>query len=131
MNTNRMPVFFLSHGGGPWPWIERMRAMFARTERELRRLPDSLPAKPKAVLAVTAHWEAPEFTVSTAAAPPMVYDYGGFPEHTYRIRYPAPGSPAVAARAAGLLAEAGIPVREDASRGYDHGTFVQIGRAHV
>jgi aromatic ring-opening dioxygenase catalytic subunit (LigB family) len=53
----------------------------------------------------------------------MFYDYGGFPEHTYRIQYPAPGSPALAARVTELLGGAGIPVREDAERGFDHGMY--------
>src|SRR3546814_19384786 len=59
----------------------------------------------------------------------MVYDYGGFPEHTYHIEYPAPGSPALAARVAELLTTAGIPVREDARRGYDHGMYAPLAPA--
>ena len=62
----RMPVYFLSHGGGPWPYVEGMRQQFATTEREFRALPERLPAKPKAVLVITGHWEADEFTVSSA-----------------------------------------------------------------
>jgi len=123
---SRMPVYFLSHGGGPWPWVDGMREQFAVTEREFRALPQRLPAKPQAVLVITGHWEAREFTVSTAAHPPMVYDYGGFPAHTYQIRYPAQGSPALAARIKTLLADAGLPAQEDAARGFDHGTFVPL-----
>jgi aromatic ring-opening dioxygenase catalytic subunit (LigB family) len=121
-----MPVVFVSHGGGPWPYVEGMRQMFAKTERELRTLPGRLPAKPKAVLVITGHWEAPAFTVSTGKQPPMMYDYGGFPENTYHIQYPAPGSPALAARVKGLLSEADFPAREDPRRGFDHGTFVPL-----
>jgi aromatic ring-opening dioxygenase catalytic subunit (LigB family) len=121
-----MPVYFVSHGGGPWPYVESMRQMFAKTERELQGLPGRLPTKPKAVLVITGHWEAAAFTVSTAEHPPMMYDYGGFPEHTYHIRYPAPGSPVLAARVKHLLAGAGLPVREDPDRGFDHGTFVPL-----
>ena len=54
----------------------------------------------------------------------MMHDYGGFPVHTYHIRYPAPGSPALASRVKNLLSEADLPVREDPHRGFDHGTFV-------
>ena len=127
MDSSRFPVLFLSHGGGPWPFVDGMRQQFALTEAEFRKLPQRLPAKPKAVLVITGHWEASEFTVSTAQQPPMEYDYYGFPEHTYRIKYPAPGSPALAARIEALLGEAGITVREDAQRGFDHGTFVPLG----
>jgi aromatic ring-opening dioxygenase catalytic subunit (LigB family) len=121
-----MPVYFLSHGGGPWPYVDGMRQLFARTEREFKALPDRLPAKPKAVLVITGHWEEDAFTVSTAEHPPMMYDYGGFPEHTYRIQYPAPGSPALAARVKRLLLNIGLPVAEDPQRGFDHGTFVPL-----
>ena len=122
----RMPVYFLSHGGGPWPYVEGMRQQFAKTEREFKALPDRLPAKSKAVLAITGHWEEEEFTVSTAERPPMVYDYYGFPEHTYHIRYPAPGSPELASRVKTLLSNAGISAKEDSGRGFDHGTFVPL-----
>ncbi|RTZ47641.1 dioxygenase [Candidimonas sp. SYP-B2681] len=124
--TTRYPVYFVSHGGGPWPWVDSMRPMYAKTAREFSALPGRLPNKPKAVLVISGHWEAQEFTVSTATQPPMEYDYYGFPEHTYHITYPAPGSPALAARIKALLAGAGLSPREDASRGFDHGTFVPL-----
>jgi aromatic ring-opening dioxygenase catalytic subunit (LigB family) len=75
------------------------------------------------VLAVSGHWEEPGFTVSSAARPGMVFDYYGFPEHTYHISYPAPGDPALAARVRDLAAAAGIAVGDDPARGFDHGTF--------
>jgi len=124
--ATKFPVYFVSHGGGPWPYVEGMKQMYAITVRELSALPQRLPEKPKAVLVVSGHWEAPEFTVSTSARPPMEYDYYGFPEHTYQIQYPAPGSPELASRVQALLARAGIRASEDASRGFDHGTFVPL-----
>lgn len=127
MNTTRMPVYFLSHGGGPWPYIEQMRSAYARTAQEFAALPGRLPAKPKAILVISGHWEAAGFTVSTAARPPMEYDYHGFPEHTYHLSYPAPGAPALALQVRGLLEGAGLATATDAERGYDHGVFVPIG----
>ncbi len=124
--NNRLPTLFISHGGGPWPWIDEMRAMFAGSAGWLARLPQTLPAVPKAILSVTGHWEAAEFTVGTSALPPMVYDYSGFPEHTYHVKYPAPGSPAIAERVRQLLSAAGIRCETDATRGFDHGTFVPL-----
>lgn len=123
----RFPTVFISHGGGPWPFVDGMRQVFATTEAELRALPALLPGKPKAVLVVTGHWEEAGFTVSTAEQPPMEYDYYGFPEHTYSLRYPAPGSPQLAARVRALLAAGGVAAGEDAQRGFDHGTFVPLG----
>lgn len=126
MNPVKFPVFFLSHGGGPWPYVEDMRQRFAVTEAEFKKLPATLPAKPKAILVITGHWQEPQFTVSTAAHPPTEYDYYGFPEHTYHVKYPAPGSPALAKRVRALLRDAGMESGEDESRGFDHGTFVPL-----
>jgi aromatic ring-opening dioxygenase catalytic subunit (LigB family) len=123
----RLPTFFLSHGGGPWPFMDERREQYAVTAKEFSRIPIGLPSKPKAVLVITGHWEADDFTVSTSAHPPMVYDYYGFPEHTYQLKYPAPGEPGVAARVKALLSRAGIDCREDVSQGFDHGTFVPLG----
>lgn len=126
MTKHRFPVLFISHGGGPWPYIEEMRKKFAITEQALRQLPARLPARPDAIVVITGHWEAAQFTVSTATRPPMDYDYSGFPEHTYHLQYPAPGSPLLASRICTLLADAGIDSAEDPQRGFDHGTFVPL-----
>lgn len=123
----RFPTFFLSHGGGPWPFMEDRRVQYAKTAQQFAHIPELLPARPRAVLVITGHWEADEFTVSTAAHPPMVYDYYGFPGHTYHLKYPAPGEPGLAAEVSALLALAGVTCREDANQGFDHGTFVPLG----
>jgi hypothetical protein len=120
----KQPVFFLSHGGGPWPWLDGpFRDGFAWLEASLKALPAQLPERPRAVLAVSGHWEEPGFTVSSASRPGMMFDYYGFPEHTYHISYPAPGDPALAVRVRELAAAAGIAVVDDPTRGLDHGTF--------
>lgn len=131
MNTassfKRMPTYFLSHGGGPWPYMEGpVRDHFRLLEQSLQDIPRQLPQRPKAVLVVSGHWEEQEFTVSSSARPGMVFDYYGFPEYLYRISYPAPGSPELAERVRGLLAEAGWSVRSDPQRGLDHGTFSML-----
>jgi aromatic ring-opening dioxygenase catalytic subunit (LigB family) len=124
---NRLPTFFISHGGGPWPWLDGdSRRQFDRLEGSLVEIAASLPDKPRAVLVISGHWEEDRFTVMSAERPGMVYDYSGFPRHTYEIRYDAPGSPQVADRVRQLLEAAGIPVALDAKQGYDHGTFVPL-----
>lgn len=125
----RMPVVFLPHGGGPWPFVDF--GMIPRREVDelaayLRALPDGLPARPAALVVVSAHWEAPVPTVQTSARPPILYDYYGFPPASYRITWPAPGDPRLAARVRELLEEAGIPTAEDPARGFDHGTFIPL-----
>ncbi|HEY4332133.1 MAG TPA: class III extradiol ring-cleavage dioxygenase [Ilumatobacteraceae bacterium] len=125
--SSRLPTYFISHGGGPWPWVKDMLpGDFAALEESLQSIPRDLGAAPRAILAVSGHWEEREFTVQTHPNPPMYYDYGGFPAHTYRIQYPAPGSPVVAGRIGELLTAAGIPVLFDAERGFDHGVFAPL-----
>lgn len=120
----RMPTYFISHGGGPWPWMEDWRAMFANLEASFVQMVQDLPERPKAILMISGHWEDDRFAVMSSAHPPMVYDYHGFPPHTFQITYPAPGAPEIARRAADLIAAAGLPVRLDDQQGFDHGTFV-------
>jgi aromatic ring-opening dioxygenase catalytic subunit (LigB family) len=102
---------------------DRTNGAYDRLEASLQQIPRDLGRTPKAVLVISGHWEESEFTVMTTAKPPMIYDYYGFPEHTYQVQYPAPGSPQTAERVRQLLAEAGIPVGADDRRGFDHGTF--------
>ena len=102
---------------------DRTNGAYDRLEASLQQIPRDLGRTPKAVLVISGHWEEPEFTVMTTARPPMIYDYYGFPEHTYKIQYPAPGAPETAERVRQLIAAAGIPVGVDNARGFDHGTF--------
>ncbi len=126
MKTLRQPTFFISHGGGPWPYIPEMKAMFEKTAQWMSKLPQTLPEKPKAILSISGHWEENQFTVATSAQPPMIFDYSGFPEYTYRISYPAPGAPDLAAQVQSLLSKTGIQSKTDPHHGYDHGTFVPL-----
>src|SRR4051812_3148246 len=122
--STRMPTYFLSHGGGPWPYMTGpWRDRCALLEESLVDLAHTLPQRPKAVLVGSGHWEEPEFAVSSAEHPGMEYDYHGFPEEMYSIRYPAPGSPQLAERTRQLLVQGGWPARSDPKRGFDHGTF--------
>jgi aromatic ring-opening dioxygenase catalytic subunit (LigB family) len=122
--TSRLPAFFLSHGGGPWPYLDGpFRRMFAQLEQSLKDIRRALGDGPKAALVISGHWIEDGFALSSGAAPGMVYDYAGFPPHTYQIRYKAPGSPELATRVRDLLEAGGIPAWLDHARGYDHGTF--------
>jgi aromatic ring-opening dioxygenase catalytic subunit (LigB family) len=102
------------------------RSHFGALEASLKALPDQLPAAPKAVLMVSGHWETPGFRVMSAPQPGMVYDYGGFPAHTFHVKYKAPGSPELAARVQGLVQAAGLPCELDPGQGFDHGAFVPM-----
>jgi aromatic ring-opening dioxygenase catalytic subunit (LigB family) len=123
----RLPVYFISHGGGPWSFMDAAsRAPYAKLAAELANMPRVIGRTPRAVLMISAHWEEREFTLTSGASPPMIYDYGGFPEYTYRIRYDAPGDPSLAARTRQMIEEAGLPARLDPERGFDHGAFTPL-----
>src|SRR3546814_16886464 len=86
----------------------------------------SLPERPRAILLVSGHWETARPSVHLGAHPALLYDYYGFPEHTYRLRWDAPGAPDLGRRVADLLAAAGIASDEEHERGWDHGVFVPM-----
>ncbi len=128
-NSPRQPAIFLPHGGGPcffmdWTWGPA--DTWLPTQRFLAGLAATLPATPKALLVVSGHWEESAFTASAAEQPGLIFDYTGFPEHTYRLTWPAPGNPQLALRAADLLHQAGLPSAISPARGYDHGVFVPL-----
>ncbi|MBM4280050.1 MAG: dioxygenase [Deltaproteobacteria bacterium] len=129
MGTLRQPVVFLPHGGGPWPFVDvgiGSHAGLSSLATYLKALREVPPQPPLAVLMVSAHWEEPVPTVSTAKAPPMLYDYSGFPPASYQIQWPAPGDPGLAARVQHLLGRAGFKTAADTTRGFDHGCFVPM-----
>jgi len=126
MTEPRLPTYFISHGGGPWPYVPEMRERMQVLEASLADMPRQIGAVPRAVLVISGHWEAPEFRVMAHPKPPMVYDYYGFPPHTYSVQYQAPGAPEVAARVQELARSAGIAVQLDTEQGFDHGTFAPL-----
>lgn len=126
--SDRLPTYFISHGGGPWPFMDASAfgtpGMWDDLTAFLRGLDAAVGTRPEAVLVISAHWEEARPTVNAAAHPPLMFDYYGFPEHTYRLAYPAPGSPEIAARVRAVLAEAGIETGAEDQRGFDHGVFI-------
>ena len=125
--ADRTPTFFIPHGGGPcffMDWTMGPKDTWDRMGGWLKDMSRAVGQKPEAIVVISAHWEEGEFTVTSAANPPLLYDYHGFPEHTYRLRYDAPGSPALAQEIRDLLGEAGIASRADGARGFDHGVFI-------
>jgi aromatic ring-opening dioxygenase catalytic subunit (LigB family) len=123
-----MPVVFIPHGGGPWPFVDvgfpqEDVATLADYLASVRDLP---PVRPNALLVISAHWEEPLVTVMTAERPPIYYDYYGFPAESYEITWPAPGEPQLATRVQELLTAAGFSTAADGQRGVDHGTFIPL-----
>lgn len=123
-----LPTIYIPHGGGPcffMDWNMGPPDTWDSMRTSLQRLGERF-ADVSTLLVVSAHWEEPVVTVQTSARPPLFYDYYGFPPHTYELAWPAPGAPQVARRTLDLLRAAGIDAREDAERGFDHGTFVPL-----
>lgn len=116
-------VFFIPHGGGPLPLMDHdsqqgLITLLRGLERQI--------ARSRAIVVITAHWEAEIVHFSGASQPPLLFDYYNFPPETYDYVYPAPGAPDLAREASALLAAAGIKSVIDPERGFDHGTFVPM-----
>ena len=97
--NDRLPTLFIPHGGGPcffMDWTMGPPDAWDKMAAWLRGLGASVGQTPKAVLVVSAHWETETFSVTSHPRPPLFYDYYGFPEHTYHLKYPAPGAPELA-----------------------------------
>jgi aromatic ring-opening dioxygenase catalytic subunit (LigB family) len=101
----------------------------------LRGLQATLPAQPRAIVLVSAHWLEPTVSVTSGAKPALIYDYHGFPAHTYGLQYPAPGDPQLAGHITDLLLQAQLPAQQNPSRGFDHGMFIPLllmfPKAHI
>ncbi|MEO5351195.1 MAG: dioxygenase [Magnetococcus sp. YQC-3] len=126
-STLRQPVWYIPHGGGPcffmdWNPPDAWQAM----ERFFKGIPAQLTHSPQAIVCVSAHWIEPVFGIGSGEKPGLIYDYSGFPPHTYRLQYPAPGAPWLAERIAELLGVAGIPAHRHPTRGFDHGMFIPL-----
>lgn len=111
-----MPALFIEHGS-PLSLDDKT------WQADLRQVAEQLP-KPKAVLIFSAHWEESSLHSGTTESVPLEYDFSGFPEHYYRVKYPAPPAPGLADRVETLLQDFG-PMRR-ADRGWDHGVFIPL-----
>ncbi len=124
---SKMPVMYISHGGGPcffmdwspmgpkntWDqmatWLKNLNRTFTR---------------PKSIVVISAHWENPEITIMSGESPSLLFDYYGFPKHTYELEYPAPGNPVLASKIQAMLKDFGISSKLDSQRSFDHGVFI-------
>ncbi|MBX3155406.1 MAG: dioxygenase [Deltaproteobacteria bacterium] len=113
-----MPVLFQAHGAPPLlddpAWIGELAAWGG-----------ALP-RPEAIVVVSAHWEQRPVAIGATRPVPLIYDFYGFPERFYRLAYPAPGAPGVAARIRGLLADQAIATIDQPDRGLDHGVYIPL-----
>lgn len=121
--NNRGTVVYFSHGGGPLPILgdpghERMISFLKNLRQRFE--------KPEAIIVISAHWEESVPTIIGGEAPPLLYDYYGFPEEAYSIEYPVRGNPALARRVQALLSARNMESAVELRRGFDHGVFVPL-----
>ncbi|MGQ0849972.1 MAG: dioxygenase family protein [Actinomycetota bacterium] len=114
---SRMPVIYLSHGAPPL-------ADDPLWTRQLREWSAAIP-RPAAVLMVSAHWEEDPLTMGATTTVPLFYDFWGFADRYYQVKYPAPGAPALANEIRRML-NGSETVHEDPGRGLDHGAYVPL-----
>ncbi len=114
-----LPAIFVSHGAPTLPFDDVPARDF------LRGLGARI-GRPKAILAVSAHWDSDAPALSATGANTTIHDFHGFPEQLYRVRYDAPGAPALAREIQATLARAGIGANLDLERGLDHGAWVPL-----
>lgn len=126
--SNLLPTFYLSHGGGPCFFMDWSSIGPAHTWDKmadwLKSLAHTIQPIPRSILVISAHWEESQFTIMDQESPPLLYDYYGFPKHTYELTYPAPSSPQLAKKVKNLLSQVGFQTQFDSERGFDHGVFV-------
>ncbi|KAF2469769.1 Extradiol aromatic ring-opening dioxygenase [Lindgomyces ingoldianus] len=123
------PVISISHGGGPMPILgDPSHAAIVKSLRT--RVPEILklgtPEQPQAIVLVTAHWSTKVPTISCSEKHELLYDYYGFPDEAYALKYDAPGSKEVAGLVEGVLKERGLESKMDDRRGWDHGVFIPM-----
>jgi 4,5-DOPA dioxygenase extradiol len=116
-SASPMPVLFLAHGApilmDDPSWVG-----------ELSALAGTLP-RPRSILMLSAHWEKRPATFGATQTVPLYYDFYGFPERYFQVKYPAPGAPELASRVGALLGARGLPVARS-ERGLDHGAYVPL-----
>ncbi len=126
-SRQKMPTVYIPHGAGPCFFMDWQPAnTWNGMEAYLKGIAATLPQQPKAIVMVSAHWLDDSFAITGHAQPELIYDYYGFPPHTYELAYPAAGEPDLAAKVQQLLEGAGVPTRTDAQRGFDHGMFIPL-----
>src|SRR5690606_1762508 len=117
------PVLFIPHGGGPCFFMDWNPAdTWVGMGHFLRSVASTLPRKPSAIVMVSAHWLEAQFRVTGHARPELIYDYYGFPQHTYELTYP----PQLAEQIVQTLNDEGLEAAVDPERGFDHGMFIPL-----
>jgi len=122
---SKLPTFFIPHGGGPCFFMDwNPQGTWDGMAEYLKGFAADIRNEVRSILVISAHWEEETIKVTGQPHPALVYDYYGFPPHTYELEWPAPGNPDLSREVAELLKKGGIDCALDLDRGFDHGVFI-------
>ena len=116
-------ILFVPHGGGPLPLLGDEG--YSEMVYFLKEITPTL-GNPSAIIVISAHWEESQVTITSGKTPALIYDYYGFPDKAYEVKYTAPGNPSLANKIYRLLQKGDIESKLDEHRGFDHGLFVPL-----
>ena len=115
--SSLMPAIFIGHG-------TPMNALNDNAfTQSLTKLGKDLP-KPNAIAVISAHWLTDKTFVSVNPAPKTIYDFDGFPDALYKVKYEPNGHPELAREVKGLASK--MPIHEDIGMGLDHGAWTVL-----
>ncbi|CBH15611.1 hypothetical protein, conserved [Trypanosoma brucei gambiense DAL972] len=121
------PSLFVCHGGGPLPLLrDEGHKMLVDALKSHRKLLENRFGLPKAIVVISAHYETNTPKVGGAERPSLLFDYYGFPEESYKFRYPVPGNAPLAAAIVNALTVGGFHAEMEPERLLDHGVFVPL-----
>lgn len=116
-------VIYLSHGGGPLPILGDVSHQ--SMVHFLESLPESI-SKPSAIVVISAHWEEEKPTIIGSENPTLLYDYFGFPDEAYTLKYPIKGDLRVVKKIEEIFRRKNCELLVDNCRGVDHGLFIPM-----
>jgi aromatic ring-opening dioxygenase catalytic subunit (LigB family) len=123
----RLPTFFIPHGGGPCFFMDwHPKGAWDEMAQYLKSFANDIRDDIKAIIVISAHWEEDIIKVTGNSNPELIYDYHGFPPHTYDLKWPAKGNKVLANQISSILNAGGIACAVDEDRGFDHGVFIPL-----
>ncbi len=126
---DKLLVYYIPHGGGPWNLLPDALGDpvgYGKLREYLINIGKTYHDKIKAILVISAHWEESMPTIILKENPDLLYDYYGFPEYTYHIKWRAPLAKDVSEQIENNLIQSGFTPQRDYNRGFDHGVFVPL-----
>ena len=127
INNKKLPVYYIPHGGGPCFFMDwEPKNTWYGLANYLTNFVNDIKGAIKSIVVISAHWEENVTTITANPNPSLIYDYYGFPKHTYKLKWPAKGNLELANRIKDLLNKNNFECNLDHLRGFDHGVFIPL-----